>query len=413
MDITQITQSKSKPNNRLSKYISIGLFITTCIIVNLQFFSKLYFPNHDTLAVFQFFSYYYSQVLTTNEFPLWLPYTAYGIPTESYLLFSFGPFQYLAILVGYLFNIQNTLNLFTISVIGDYITLGFGAYLFCNLILKNRIASNICIIAILLLSQYDQQIYWNFKILIPIPIALYFAQKWLESACPTYILALAATLLCFAFGSLIYVIPLQFYIICCYCFFLIIINSKPKKIDFKKIIKFFYENINYLKNKKILILSLLLLIIIGVFLFNIAHIYQVMQNEMTYNISSGRSAGNFLVGPDNYLHHGGYGDINKIIEMVNGIPYVEHNFLPFTGLICTIFCIYGFFSKEKSPEQIALLITILFILSFSVIKSQVAHVMYYFPMMSIFRHVGYVVTIAKILLIILAGFGIRGYLHKK
>jgi hypothetical protein len=406
---------QSALTEKLVKYaepINISTLIIMSIIVNLQYFSSEYYPVHDTLTIFHFFSHYYSQILTTNEFPLWLPYTAYGIPIESYILFSFGPFQYLALAIGYLFNIQNTLDLFSISIIGDTLFLAFGTYLFCNHIFKDRIPTMVCVIFILLLAQYDQQMYWNFKILIPVPMTLYLAQKWLESLNLNYFITGMAMLLIWSFGALPYVIPFQFYVAACYGTFLILPNIKFKDLNLKNFIAIYQQTLSHLKQKNNKIISIFMLSILSICALMMTHIKHVMKNELTYSTNFGRNA-DLSVPVDSYLHHGGFYDSSKILEMLNGIPYTEHHFLPFAGMICIMFATYSLFCKKKSNSHIALIMTTIFVLSFSVISTQVAHIAYYLPKMNLFRHVGYVVTIGKILLIILSGYGIRAYLHKK
>ncbi len=205
--------------------------VFAAIAVNTPYFLRSYYPVHDTLSVFQFFSYYYSQILLLKELPWWLPATSYGMPIDSYILFSLGPFQYLAMGIGYLFNIKNSLLLFSLSLAGDTIFFAFGSYLFCRHILQDRLVAAICVVSILLLVQYDRQIYWNFKILLPLPLCLHLAQRGIENLNPAYLLLSIAALLSWAFGSIPYVLPVQFYVVAFYCGTLVLLRLRPRHIS--------------------------------------------------------------------------------------------------------------------------------------------------------------------------------------
>ena len=120
MDILKINHIVYTPD-RLS---FMGL-VAVCIFVNAPYFADGYFPVHDTLSVFQVFSYYYSELTINQEIPWCLPHTSYSMPIDSHILFSFGSFQYLALAVGYLVGIENTLHLFSTSLAFDSL-LGLG-----------------------------------------------------------------------------------------------------------------------------------------------------------------------------------------------------------------------------------------------------------------------------------------------
>jgi hypothetical protein len=89
MDILKINHTVSAPDR-----LSFMILVAVCIFVNAPYFADGYFPVHDTLSVFQVFSYYYSELTMNQEIPWWLPHTSYGMPIDYHILFNFGPFQY-------------------------------------------------------------------------------------------------------------------------------------------------------------------------------------------------------------------------------------------------------------------------------------------------------------------------------
>lgn len=400
-------------SNSASHAISLMLIIMLSILVNMPYFSESYYPAHDTLTVFQFFSYFFSQLSLAHDIPMWLPSTAFGMPIEPYLLFSFGPFQYMSLAIGYLFNIQNTLNLFSISIIGDTLFLAFGTYLFCRHSMQSRWIPIACVISLLLLVQFDQQIYWNFKILLPIPFSLYFAHRGIESLNPAYLLCSMTVLLCFSFGSLPYVLPVQFYLTLTYSLCLIapkLTWSDFQVHSFQSLIKQLCEQ---LKQRNTLLLFLVSLFFFILCALMMHQIQRVMRLEMAY-VTGGRNA-DLSVSMETFLSYGGFTGFEKIKELLTGLPTItsgyRHDFLAFAGLTTVIFAIYSFFSKHKSTSQIALTVTTLIAIAFTVTATGIAHIAYYLPGMNIVRHLAYFITVGKLLLIMLSGFGIRAYLH--
>ena len=392
--------------NRIRRYpheCSLIALILVSIAVNIPSLSRAFYPMHDTLSVYQFFTYYYSQLVLSHTLPLWLPSSAFGMPIESYILFSFGPFQYLALLVGYLFKIQNAFALFSVSLIGDTLFLGFGTYLFCRHILEEQWIPIFCVTAALVLVQYDQQIYWNYKILLPLPLSLYWAQLGIERQNPAYLLFSVTNLLVWSFGSLPYVLPFQGYLVLCYALCLVVPSLTRENFRISSLDPF----VQKLKQHKTFWSSLGALVILCIAALMMSHIKSVMTDEMRL-IVGGRD-GDMKVPLHVYLTYGGNVGYEKLIEMLTGFPTNA-----FVGITFFTFVLFSFFSKPISRSQLALTITILFVIAFTVSPTRVARIAYYvLPKMNILRHIGYLITIGKLLLIILSGFGIRAYLHKK
>lgn len=390
---------RSTSSTELLRWIGLA-----SIVVNLPYFTKNYYPVHDTLSVFQFFSYYYSQIYFTHELPWWLPLSAYGMPIDSYLLFSFGPFQYLALTLGYLLHTHHTLFLFSLSLTGDTFFFALGTYLFSRHILQNKWIALLCTLSVLLLVQYDRQIYWNFKTLLPLPLCLYWVQLAIERASLSYLLANIATLLCWTFGSIAYVLPVQVYVIACYG--LCLLRKSPLiRLAMNCRSPAFAGG----KLKKLGYISLGIIALCGFILYQIQH---VMLNHMAYN-AIGRQ-GNFGVSLQDYLTYGGNTGTEKLFELLNGIPTSHpHDFLAYVGIVNILFVIYGLCSRDKSKSHIALFLTTLLLLAFTITSTDVAELVYVLPGMNRVRHIGYFITIVKLLLILLGGFGIQAYWKQK
>lgn len=391
---------------------SFLLFGLVAIIANYPYFISGRYPIHDTLAVYQFFNHFYSELLYSKEIPLWLPYSAYGMPIDTYFLFSLGPFQYLSLALAYILKLKSTLPVFAFSLLLESMFLMFSTFIFLkhNLTSKIAIITSVCFVG--LLAQYDIQLYWNFKILLPMPLCLYCVQRWSETLNPVLLLACMTNLLIWSFGALPYVIPFQFYVIVCYCCMLNVNGKHLHDINLKNMRGVIVKNLQQLQQRINILLSIPLLIMLGLSIKFIFQIKQVIETQLQYSTIAGRNP-DLTVAVSSYMNHGGFTSWHKIMEMLNGMPIFKHELLPFTGIVCISLAIYGLFSKNKSKSHIALLISTLFIIAFSIGTTRVARIVYYLPQMNLFRHIAYVIAIGKLFLIMLAGFGIDAYINKK
>lgn len=399
----------------LRKYtylFTFSIFLLIAILPNAIFLFNGKYPAHDTLTVFHFYSHFYSEMLLNHEIPLWLPNTAYGMPSESYMLFSFGPLQYLSIAIGLLFKIKNTLLLFISSLVLESMFLICSSYLFLQHLLKSRIAIIASTCCIGLLAQYDVQLYWNFKILLPIPLCLYLIHRWYETLNPVFFLASITNLIIWSFGSLPYVLPFQFYMLGCYWLILSIYGKKISDFTPNDLFALIKTNLQLACKKINLLITALLTIVISCSSVFIFYIKNLIKTQLQYSTYAGRNP-DLTVSVNSYMHHGGFTSWHKIMEMLNGMPIFKGELLPFTGCVCIIFAIYGAFSKHKNKAHIALIITTIFILTFSIAGLKVSRIMYYFPQMNLFRHIAYVITLGKLLTVMLAGFGIDAYINKR
>ncbi len=377
-----------------------------CITTNAPYFINDYYPVHDTLSVFQIFSYYYSELSLNRAFPWWMPLTSFGMPIDSHVLFSFGPFQYLSLAVGYLLDVKNTLHLFSASLALDSLLLGLGSFLFCQHILKDRFSSLVCVTSIFLLVFYDRQVYWNFKILVPLPLVLYLAQRGIEKISPAYLLWAAAVLLCWAFGSVTYAVVAQIYTVATYCILFGIATMVFSKSNHGSLSTHWAHLKEKIIRREVLIYSLAPILVITTCLTMMYAIRSVMSNHMAYNaLGRGSSLG---VDLKTYLIYGGNGGAEKLFELFNGLPTSNsHDFLAYIGLVNFGFVLVSLMSMRKIPSQIALSITAAVVIAFTVVATGVAELAYSLPGMSLIRHIAYFITVGKLLLIIFAGFGVK------
>src|SRR5262245_23350860 len=69
-------------------------------------------PLHDTMQAFQIFHYFHSALYFQNRLPEWVPYAAFGMPSDFWRVVALTPASWLALGVGWLAHLEDALLLF-------------------------------------------------------------------------------------------------------------------------------------------------------------------------------------------------------------------------------------------------------------------------------------------------------------
>jgi hypothetical protein len=93
----------------------MGNFILAALCLGISFFPLVLgdlVPMHDGMTVFGLFHYFYSQFFFYHHIAQWAPYDFYGQPTHFAQVVALSPLSYMALVVGKLLHITDTLRLF-------------------------------------------------------------------------------------------------------------------------------------------------------------------------------------------------------------------------------------------------------------------------------------------------------------
>lgn len=135
---------------------------------------------HDTMINFQMFGTVYSEYLRTGQFALWLPFTSQGITADFAYAFTFTPAFYLAVFMGKLFSVNDTLLLFRFGLYIEEALLLYGLYRVSTLFHSHRITPIIISVTGVLSVSWAVQIHWNFHLIYLYPLLLYFTSRYLR-----------------------------------------------------------------------------------------------------------------------------------------------------------------------------------------------------------------------------------------
>jgi hypothetical protein len=105
---------------------------------------------------------------------------------------------------------------------------------------------------------------------------------------------------------------------------------------------------------------------------------------------------------DIYLHYGGNFEPGKWIELLLGVPVIPDNTV-YLGLNCIPFMVLGLVRSPRKAVPFVCTAVLIALLSCAAFP---ASLVYYWPKMNYFRHLGMIGSVARIFLTILAGIGV-------
>ncbi|MCM8810009.1 MAG: hypothetical protein NC934_07605 [Candidatus Omnitrophica bacterium] len=380
-------------NILLKKDWSLIILILILFIFNYPYFNKLFIPIHDTMASFQIFYHVYSELFYNHQLPHWIPYGAYGIPSDFWQLHFLTPFSYFTMLIGLLMKIKNTLFLFKISIFFEQIIFLLGTYLLARLLFKRK--STIFIICLLAIGStvWHIQILFNFRMYYLFPLTLFFVFAFFFKKQPKFIWLAGITKLIWLFGN-------PQYFICLWLFVFLVISAIffIKDRDLKRhFFSYTFENIFYLS-----------------IFFSLLFIYIFFYKNILSFIALIERSGSYRNSLKDFLTYAGNPEFRVLLK---SFIFMRPIFLPlgsgfdntvYIGIIPIFFFVYAILTVRTISFLAFLSATgVLIWLSFGGIFSGLVY--YLFPIISYYRHIGLVFGLVKILILFCAGFGLEKF----
>ena len=363
-----------------------------------------YFPVHDTLSQYQFFSVFYSNIYYNNEITEWLPLSSYGLSARSYFIFCIGPMQLLSCYLGKLFAIQDVHILFTMSSILDFSIFLYGVCKFSKTLTNSNVALFFCLMVLSLAVFVDRQYYWNLKIYIALPYCLYATLAFFKDKNLVPLLKGGSLFLFFLMGSIAYASVPIFYF--CLIFALAIICfefSTPKK--FSALIKNVVL-VNSLNLKSIYLYLVLIVALIAIYF----QMFTSLSEELAY-FGQGRGK-SYGVSLDTFLTYA----VIKIsllkagaaFELVSGYPQSHsHDYMNYAGILILPLAGLGILRQGTGSQHIyALFMSILFVLALVEPNLGLSELIYHLPGFNYVRHIQFFMPLVKIALVFMAGHGL-------
>ncbi len=384
------TQPRSAPRSR----IDVDLAGLTLLLLLAQAWRlpRTILPLHDTMQVFQIFHYFHSALYFENRLPEWVPYAALGMPSDFWSIVALTPASWLALGVGWLARVEDSLLLFKLSILVEQLAFLLGMHLLSRLLFRTRLAALFVCAGAVLSINGSTQIWWDFRIYSLFPLGLYFLMRFFAQGLGIHLWLAGAVFAVSLLGNLPYFGPLYLFLVSIVAAVFALKRQFPWRAQ--------------------LVGSRSHLAGLAVFVLAVTAYLALVQGAM-HNldiITVGRDPASGESELSTFLNHGGRPALGDFLRMcIVGWPMQgTWSCCPdqtlYIGLL-PIFLAGWAAARVRSTAFLAILAAAAALLWLSV-GGVFARLVFVFPAMPLFRHVGLVYSFVKLLILLCAGFGL-------
>lgn len=431
-------------------------FAGLCLIVllfNVPYLKGTFLPFHDTMYTFQVFHLFYSEWLFNGDIAHWIPYGSFGLASNYYQLAFLTPMSYLLGLIGGLFRVTDALWLFKVSVVCEQVVLLLGTYLLSRRLYVRRSTVILVCLAVIGSTVWHRQFSFNFRIFYLWPLVTYFFVAFVEERRPLWLWLAGLAGLTWVLGN-----PLYFVVLWGFLFVILLMGlvlclgqdvrpSQPFIRSVRNLIllalfsvvamAYVYRQAHAREfTSAVLWMALFTMAgwalfvkhrgrwdslvtaspenLIPLALFGIVALAYMAHlgyaREFTSMMSPGRNPPAGWVGPGTFLYYGSHPSLGPLLRSwLFGWPsHMPSSSDPentiYAGLAIVFFFLWAVV-HVRAPVFLAMASALGALVWLSWGGLFATAVYFEFPKMSLYRHIGLVFGLAKLLVIVCAGFG--------
>lgn len=343
----------------------------------------------DSFMSYEFFNFSLSNLVKDNELPQWLPFVVYGVPAEPFALAFLGPFQLLALLAGWALRLHAAWNLFVLSVFLEAVVFVTGVHFLARELYRTRTGRRAATLAAVFFLTWQTQIFWAHKLVLYAPLLLLLSLRFHRTGDLAVFFQGVLVFFLSLWGNLAYMAPMLALIILVFNLALAGFTRRLPR-----------PQAATLAVPRTLAYAGLSLGLGGALAWTLRHAFDGL---VVY--APGRDRETFSVSRDVFLDYGGSG-VEKLHDFALGSTVHYPEFLFYLGLAATVLLVYAAW-KVRSPLFRAVLATGAFVLLLSLGRAGlVAYAAYSFPLADQFRHLKYLLPLARFLLLLAAVYGL-------
>jgi len=348
-------------------------------------FTRTIPAGHDGFQYFYLKYYFFNAYVTHGELAQWLPYVTHGSPAEWLYVVQSGIFDPLVMVAARLLSVRNFLPIFYVLICLDQVLLIVGTWLLTGEHMRARAARFAVTAAVTLSAVWFTQVWWNFHVIVAMPLMLFFVHRALADFAWRWPIGLSLLLFLQTFGNLSYVLPVTGLALAAYA--VTLITTEEVRVAFRR--SFHLSPAG-------------LLMVIGVnaaFLIDLIWLRGASRN-MAYVRSARGPDG--AVSLDTFLNHGGYTDLRAWNAIFTGLtPQLDFTF--FAGFVIAGLIVLAAVRRPTTNAQ-RLFAWQTVVITLLATASPLATVAYYFwPLTSLFRHLGLLWPVVRLYAVLLAG----------
>jgi len=383
----------------LLQRLNLDLAILTLLVllVNAPYLSGRFLPIHDTIQTFQGFHYFYSRFCLEGELPRWYSTGTFGTPSGFWQLVYLTPASYLCLLAGRLLQVRNVLLLFKVSLLLEQVMLLVGTYKLSRLLFRHRASVFLVCAGMVGSVVWYSQIWWSLRIYYLIPLVLFFLLSFFEGRGPHHLWLAGITSVLGLVGNLMYYGVLWLFVL--FVVVAVLTSCRPRAWG-----SLFRPSAAHL-------VSLLLFVgLAAAYVGLVRHSFAGMEIGV-----SGREPESGKTPLITFLIYGGLVKVPLLFHMLLfgwpvHTPWSGHmDNTVYMGLLSLLLVGYAAV-KVRDIRFLALGAGAFFLVWLSA-AGAFARLMYLVPGFSLFRHLGLVYTLVRVLLLVCAGFGLEAFLR--
>jgi hypothetical protein len=369
------------------------LLLGLVVLLNLPQLRPAIVPVNDTLYNFANFHVFYSELVTHGGLARWLPYQGFGIQADYEQLIALAPSSYLLGAIGWATGVADALALFKWAAVLEQMMFVFGVWRLSRQLFAARVSHWALGVAAAGTTVWYAQQWWDLRIYYLLPLVLSFLLRFVEARRPLDLWLAGLTGVAWSIGNLPYLIPI-------WSLVLLVVAAVAAREPVAT------ARAVFLPSRANLLGLAVFAAAAGLYLWFLGGAL-----DHTVLHASDRDPVTGQVTAETFRKYGGRANLVVILNaLLFGWPVhlpwgswkdnsAYLGLLPLAGVAVAV-------ARERSRPFLALFAAALILtwLSFGGAFTRVA---YYLPGLAYFRHVGLVFGLVKVLLLIVAGFGLE------
>ncbi|MBI3861058.1 MAG: hypothetical protein HY290_04100 [Planctomycetia bacterium] len=341
-------------------------------------------PFHDSAAIYQGFHSFYSQALFRGELARWIPYGNYGMQADLSQA-SMHPTAVAVGLLGLVFKVRNTLVLAKIAMLLNEALYGFGLYLLGSEIYSRRMTRFLISLAGVLSISWMQEFFINVSVFYLFPLVLYFIIRFFKTQNVACLFVAGLIEICSFIGGVPYFAPLHALMLLIICI--------PLCRQYPPAVKSLLRP-RHLAHPGLWIMAAVGLVVAG---------FVAGGLDGLALLSPDRDPTTGKVSKSVFLNYGRLPVATTLFGFVTGgIPHADNTY--YVGLLAL--AMFAFALATVDDSAFVGMASACFVLCWLSVGGVFARLVYYFPGMNVFRHIGLVFGLTGSLLLICSGFGL-------
>lgn len=371
----------------------IGLLTGLLLVFNAgPFVSETFLVTHDTAQFFQFFTYFYNHLTASHEPPLWLSWGPKATAGNIMQLVTLAPAQYVTLFAGALVRADDVRRLFHVSMVLEQLVMLVGVWRLSRRWYAWPATRLFVGVAFIGTVYFWTQAGWNHRLYYLYPFTVLALVRYVDTRQLAHLALVGFLIVLSLLGQAPYTLPLHLLAhALLFAGFLVFDANARRGPELRSLLAPRFAALSALT--------------VGFGAAYATFFRQAGEFANTYYTDRDPATGHSTL--STFLMYGNP-QPEAYLELLYGIPHdADLNVVFYTGLIVLSLAVISVVSARSSTVN-ALLATTVVLAAFSLgTVGVVAIVLYYgFPLMKLFRHVGYVVCLVKFFLLLLAGFGL-------